>query len=70
MPKLATRPAAVSRMFALRLAGMSCRQAALSAGIPEDSAGHYSCRTEGEIRADLARQLESIVHKFNASVAS
>lgn len=57
-------------MFALRLSGMSCRQAAVNAGIPADSAGAYPCRREADIRADLARQLESIVRKFNASVAS
>lgn len=49
--------------------GISMREASESAGIPVESAKQmYRCRTEGEIRADLASQLEGIVRRFDATL--
>lgn len=63
------RTARVVDLFALRMRGMSLSNASRAAGIHPDVAySIYQCRTEAEIRADLARQLEGIVRRFEASL--
>jgi hypothetical protein len=59
----------IEHAWALRLRGLSRTRAATIAGIDKKTkAMRYTPRSEAAIRADLARQLEGIVMRWEASL--